>query len=415
MMDRETLLFISPRFLFPVDSGGKIRTTQILRGLKGGRFKIRLLSPGSPALAQQHAAELDSICDEFAFWDASQSALHNLTRLRHIVGKLPIPIATDYTADAARLVSKELARPIAVAVFDFLHAVVLAPRAIGRPTVLFTHNVEAEIFARHIGHASGPLLRQVWRNQHRKMMAFERSSLRRFDVVVAVSQRDADKFVADYGCGPPEVIPTGVDLDFFSYAPPTRDRDVVFCGSMDWLANRDAMQFMMDQVWPAIVRQVPDARMTVVGRAPPTNLIDAARQRNLAWTFTGFVDDVRPHMSGAAVSVVPLRIGGGTRLKVFESMAMGPAVVSTQVGVEGLPVVSGTHCLIADDAAAIADATVRLLRDQEERGRLSRAARVYVDENFGFAVAARVFERACLLAMERGRESPGAAAPILAT
>ena len=415
MMDRETLLFISPRFLFPVDSGGKIRTTQILRGLKGGRFKIRLLAPGSSALARQYAGELDSICDEFAFWDTPPSALHTLRRLRHVVGRLPIPIATDYLPAAARLVREELARPVAVAVFDFLHAAVLAPRVLSRPTVLFTHNVEAEIFARHSSLASGALLRQVWRSQHRKMVAFESASLRRFDVVVAVSQRDADKFVADYGCAPPEVIPTGVDLDFFAYAPPTRDRDVAFCGSMDWLANRDGVQFMMDQVWPSIVRQVPDARMTIIGRAPPTNLIDAARQRNLAWTFTGFVDDVRPHLSGAAVSVVPLRIGGGTRLKVFESMAMGPAVVSTQIGVEGLPVVSGTHCLIADDAEAIAAATVRLLRDQEERERLSRAARAYVDRNFGFAVAARVFERACLLAIEKGRVSQGAAAPLLGT
>ena len=181
MTDRETLLFISPRFLFPVDSGGKIRTTQILRGLKGGRFKIRLLSPGSKMLARQYAAELDSICDEFAFWDAPPPALHTLRRLRHIVGRLPIPIATDYLPAAARLVRGELARPVAVAVFDFLHAAVLAPRVLSRPTVLFTHNVEAEIFARHSSLASGALLRQVWRSQHRKMVAFESASLRRFE------------------------------------------------------------------------------------------------------------------------------------------------------------------------------------------------------------------------------------------
>jgi glycosyltransferase involved in cell wall biosynthesis len=169
---------------------------------------------------------------------------------------------------------------------------------------------------------------------------------------------------------------------------------------MDWLANQEAVRFFMDEVWPRIFAQIPDARMTVVGRAPPEALVDASRRFGDAWTFTGFVDDVRTYMCGAAVSVIPMRIAGGTRLKVFESMAMGPVVVSTRIGVEGLPVASGVHCEVVDDPAGFAAAVVKLLRDGEGRAAMSRSAREYVQQNFGYQVAAHAFERACGLAID---------------
>jgi len=330
--------------------------------------------------------------------------------LRHIAKSAPIPIVTDYSAAAAACVRRELDRRPDAAVFDFVHAAILAPERIDVPSVLFTHNVEAEIFARHLSVATNPLLRMLWKNQHAKMHAFEARSLQRFDVVVAVSQRDSNKFVRDYGSAESFVIPTGVDLDFFAHHRPVRNREIVFCGSMDWLANQEGVQFFMDEIWPRIVAKVPDASMTVVGRSPPQALVDAAARKRYKWTFTGFVDDVRPRIAGAAVSVIPLRIGGGTRLKVFESMAMGPAVVSTAIGVEGLPVESGKNCVIADDPAEFADQTVALLQEDERRERMSAAARAYVEASFGFRVAAQAFEQACGLAIERSHASQGRAA-----
>jgi glycosyltransferase involved in cell wall biosynthesis len=144
----------------------------------------------------------------------------------------------------------------------------------------------------------------------------------------------------------------------------------------------------------------------VVGRSPPDWLVNAARPYGAAWQFTGFVDDVRPHMRGAGVSIIPMRIAGGTRLKVYEAMAMGNVVVSTSVGVEGLPVVAGKHCEIADDPAAFAAATLALMRDDSRRGAMAAAAREYVRQNFGYQVAAQAFERACLLAMQRREVLP---------
>lgn len=402
MSGKATLLFISPRFLFPVDSGGKIRTTQILRGMKGGRFRIKLMSPATPALVERHREDLAQVCDEFEFWPAHAGGWRGaLSRAWHLLDTLPMPVRIDRSEPAAKAVARALEAPPDVVVFDFLHAAVLAPPKIDVPSVLFTHNVEAQIFARHLEVARSAWMRAVWRNQLRKMQDFEARTLERFDVVVAVSKQDSSQFEHDYGVRSAHVIPTGVDLEFFCHAPPLRDAEIVFCGSMDWLANQGAMRYFMDEVWAAIIERVPEASMTVVGRAPPAALVAEAERRRLRWRFTGFVDDVRPIVGGAAVSVVPLQVGGGTRLKVFESMAMGPVVVSTSIGVEGLPVESGVNCIVTDDAASIADAVVALLTNRERRLAISTAARRFVERECGHMLAARSFESACVRALDR--------------
>jgi glycosyltransferase involved in cell wall biosynthesis len=395
-------LFVSTRFLFPVDSGGKIRTTQVLRGLKSGAFNIVLISPATRELADRHKHELQDICDEFHWWPAPRrGATFRYTRMRHLLGPLPIPVRTDRHDPGLALVRRRLRASPTVAVFDFTHAAVLMPEESGCPSVMFTHNVEAEIFLRHREVARNPLLRAVWADQYRKMRRFEERALKRFDVVVAVSDRDAAKFVSEYEVPDPVVIPTGVDLDYFAYASPKRGRDVVFLGSMDWLANQEGVSWFMDAVWERIAGAVPDARCTVVGRSPPKTLMQEARRRNLNWRFTGFVDDVRPFVQGSAVSVIPLRVAGGTRLKVYEAMAMGSPVVSTAIGVEGLPVEPGHHYLEANDASAFAEAVIRLLGDHEKRAGISLAARSYVERHCSYSVAARAFESGCELAIER--------------
>lgn len=413
-MRRPELLFVSTRFLFPVDSGGKIRTTQVLRGMKDGRFRVTLVSPGTAELASRYARELDSVCDRFVWWPApSRSRLFHYTRLRFLASSLPIPVRTDRDKGGIALIEHLLENErFDVVVFDFAHAAVLAPPHLSRASVLFTHNVETEIFERHLKVARDPLSKLLWRNQSRKMREFERRALNAFDLVVAVAERDAAQFVEEYGVHAPIVIPTGVDVDYFAYAPPVRDHDVVFCGSMDWLPNQEAVSWFMDEVWGRIVARHPDAKMTVVGRAPPRRLVDAAARRGLRWSFTGFVDDVRPYVQGAAVSVIPLRVGGGTRLKVYESMAMGTPVVSTGIGVEGLPIKPDEHFFEANDADAMAEAVVKLLVDRDRRLLVAAAARKLVEQRFSYQVAAEAFQEACSMAIQRHEESLGHARKV---
>lgn len=402
---RRRLLFVCSRYLFPIDSGGKIRTVNILRGLKGGAFEIILASPLPTVPNHTIPAEVREICDQFLGWAPEpRGALFHWSRLRHLISRIPIAVATDHSEAGATVIAKAIEAKPDVVVVDFPHAAVLAMPPYPCASVLFTHNVEAEIFQRHAKIVSNPLKRAIWRNQANKMERYERELLPKFKAVVAVAERDKDYFEKNYGVNNVSVIPTGVDLEYFAYHPafPLDGHDggtIVFTGSMDWMANVDGVEFFMDAVWPIIVQQRPHARCVIVGRSPPQSLVERAKARQLNWEFTGFVDDVRPSVREAHVYVIPLRVGGGTRIKVYEAMAMGCPVVSTRIGVEGLPVVDGKHYFEADSADAIAKSVLSLLNDQPRRVQVSTDARSFVEKHMSAQRAAQVFEGICLRAL----------------
>ena len=348
------LLFVSPRFLFPHDQGGKIRTASILARMKGGAFEVTLVSPGPGPGFANHDAEIASICDHFESWPALVPTL--LGRLAALPGAWPIPVATDRSTKGAAIVARALAGQPDVVVVDFPHAAVLLPATINPVSVIFTHNVEVEIFERHADIAKIPM-RWLWRDQARKM--------RRFDAVIAVSARDGERMRELYRLPATELIDTGVDLDFYPYTPPTSRTDpvLVFSGAMDSRSNIDGVEFLIDEIWPRIAAARPGARAVIVGRNPPPGLVARAKEFGAAFRFTGFVDDVRPEIEAATVSAIPLRVGSGTRIKAFEAMALGRPVVSTSLGIEGLDITPSEHFLLANTAEEFARQTLRLFDD----------------------------------------------------
>ena len=359
MADQPRLLFISPVFLFPTDTGGRIRTTNVLRGMKGGRFHITLASPATPGQASRHQAEIDAVCDRFVSWpDHKIGVRSKLWSIAALPSALPVSVASDRSGAALRTVARLLAEPPDLVVADFIHAAGLLPKGFGTAqgpaSVMFTHNVEAEIFQRHVQYARSPLMRLLWQDQYRKMLRFEGETLQRFDTVIAVSDRDLQQFQARHAIRQGAAIPTAVDLDYFAYTPkplaepPRPGTGLVFTGSMDWRANIDAMEYFIAEIWPLIAAARPDATLTVVGRKVPEQLVARTRSQALPIRFTGFVPDVRPYVQAADAYIIPLRVGGGTRIKVYEAMAMGCPVVSTSIGVEGLPVEDNEHYLCAD-------------------------------------------------------------------
>ena len=395
-------MVVSPRFLFPLDQGGRIRTANTLRHMKGGAFDITLVSP-APSDAWRFRQQTAAACDRFLSWP--EAPISRLGRAMALAQRLPVAVATDASAAGRALVAAELAkRPDAVLV-DFPHAAVLLPERLAVPSLLFTHNVEAEIFARHAAVVAGPM-RLVWRDQARKMRRFEAATLQRFDTVIAVSARDASALRYSYGLDRVEPIETGVDVDYYAFqepgaAPPCGPAEgtVVFTGSMDSRSNVEGVEFLMREIWPLILRSRPQARAVIVGRNPPDALISEARGRGLAWEFTGFVDDVRPFVARAHVYAIPLRVGSGTRLKVFEAMAMGRPIVSTALGVEGLAVTDGVNYLAADTAGAFAAAVLALLDDAGRRAAIAAAARALVVQRFSWAQVTRRFEAICAAAL----------------
>ena len=398
-MSRLRLLVLSPRFLFPLDQGGRIRTANTLRHMKGGAFEITLASP-APADAARFAAETQAVCDRFVSWP--EPAFSRAARIRALARRLPMAVASDASPIGAARVAAVLAeRPDAILV-DFPHAAVLLPDRLEVPSIVFTHNVEAEIYARHAAVATGAM-RLVWRDQHRKMLRFERETLRRFRSVIAVSERDAMALRQAYGLERVDAIETGVDTAFYAYhvprPAPGGGGTVVFTGSMDSRSNIDGIEFLLEEVWPLVLATRPAAKAVIAGRNPPERLVAAARSRGFDWTFTGFVDDVRPHVADAHAYAIPLRVGSGTRIKVFEAMAMGCPVVSTRLGAEGLDVVDGEHFLAADTAPDFASALLRLLNDPALQTRLSHAARDLVTRRFAWPQVTKRFELICLEAL----------------
>jgi glycosyltransferase involved in cell wall biosynthesis len=164
------------------------------------------------------------------------------------------------------------------------------------------------------------------------------------------------------------------------------------------------MFYFVNEIFPLIRGRVPDASLCIVGRKPSRRLQDlASRVTNIQ--LTGWVEDVRPYLAQHAVFIVPLRIGGGTRLKIFEAMSMAKAVVSTSIGAEGLPVKNGEHLLLADDPASFAESTLRLLGNPSQRAQLGQAARHLVEENYSWVTVSKGFSQVLENVVNRARQS----------
>ena len=230
------------------------------------------------------------------------------------------------------------------------------------PAVLFQHNVEAMIWKRHYEVQTNPLKKAYLYGQWQKMRRFEQRDVPPFRFVIAVSADDREQMKHEYGAEAVFDVPTGVDIEFFrpSGTVETANAQPRLHG-FDGLAaerGRDPLLHARDHAADQEAR-LPDVTLTVVGRNPPPALVDFSKEDS-SLIITGRVDDVRPYIESAAAYIVPLRIGGGTRLKIFEAMAMEKPVVSTTVGAEGLPLTDGVELLLADEPQTFAEAVVKL-------------------------------------------------------
>jgi polysaccharide biosynthesis protein PslH len=388
------ILWVKAGGLVPPDSGGKIRSYHILRELAQDH-SITLFS-----FYGAHANDAHSQLNEFfdrvvaipldlpepkSFRELYDYGLGLFTRQPYNIAKYCRP---EVQRELRRLVKQEKHDVI---VCDFVIAAGSIPWEVSTPKVLFTHNVESVIWQRHCQVTRSLLWKTLSWREWRTMEVAERRYLTEADHVIAVSQDDRRFFAKFVDPTKLSVIPTGADTEFFT---PTEMQEtansLAFTGSMDWLPNEDGVVYFIKEILPLIRREAPDVFFTVVGRNPSQRLKDhAARTANV--NLTGWVDDIRPFLSQAAVVVVPLRIGGGTRLKIFEAMSLGKAIVSTTIGAEGLPVHHDQHLLIADEPAHFAQATVGLLKDAARRRSMGLRARRLVVENYSWRTVAQRF------------------------
>ena len=406
------ILWIKTELLHPVDKGGRIRTYQMLRALRGQhRVTYLTLDDGTAAPdALERAAEY---CDEVVRVPFSPptkgSAGFWADLLRNAASPLPYAVAR-YRSAALQRELERLCRAggVDVVVCDFLAPSLNVPHGLGVPTVLFQHNVESMIWERHAEVATHPVKRAYMREQWRRMLRHERAECARFDHVIAVSRQDADVFRDRFGLDSVSDVPTGVDTEYFrpSGTVQREPHDIVFTGSMDWMPNEDAIRWFAADIFPLVRSRVPDVTLTVVGRNPPAS-VRALADADPSIRVTGSVPDVRPYIERAAAFIVPIRVGGGTRLKIFEAMAMERPVVSTTVGAEGLPVRHGVDSIIADEPRAFADAVVSLLQDPARAAEIGQEAAAAVRAEYGWDRVAARFAELC-----RKAARPEAPAPL---
>ena len=387
------IIWIKAGGLVPPDTGGKIRSYNILRELSRYHTVTFFSFYGvhSPDLHCQLEKFFPVFCVPLKL-PAPRSIAELLSYLISLFSGEPYNLKKYCRTEVRRRLTAVLEQDnYDLILCDFLTPAAIVPWDWPCPKVIFTHNVEALIWQRHYEVARNPVWRALSWYEWRRMKAAEGRYLRRADHVLAVSENDRDIFRGFVDPSKLTTIETGVDVDYFKIIPDTEQpNSLVFTGSMDWLPNEDAMVNFIQETLPLIRLQLPEVFLRIVGRKPSANLRSlAARQKHVE--LTGWVEDVRPFLASGAVCIVPLRIGGGTRLKIFEAMAMGKAVVSTSIGAEGLPVRDGENILLADTPGLFAQSVAHLLRDVTRRREIGLAARKLVAEKYSWARIAEDF------------------------
>jgi glycosyltransferase involved in cell wall biosynthesis len=389
------ILWVTTNFLHPTTRGGQIRTLEMLRRLHR-RHEIHFVAIEDPLNPEglARAPEYSTRAYPFQYKVADKrSPAFILELARSVLDPEPLSIRRFHPpamgAFLARLIERER---FDRKVCDFLTPASYFPD-IGS-AVLFQHNVETMIWRRHAEHAGNPAVRWYMRKQADRMFRFERGICRGAGHIAAVSGRDAATMRELFGVERVSAIPTGVDIEFFTPPdpPPAVDADLAFVGAMDWRPNIDGVRWFVREALPLIRRIRPDCSLTIVGRTPPPSIAALARE-DPRIRVTGTVADIRTHLWRSAVSIVPLRIGGGTRLKIYESMAGRVPVVSTSVGAEGLEIHPPEDIRIADSPADFAAACLELLSDASLRRRQAAAAWEMVAAGFSWEQVARCFER----------------------
>jgi glycosyltransferase involved in cell wall biosynthesis len=385
------ILWVNSGFLHPTTKGGQIRTLEMLVQLNR-RHEIHYVAFEDSAEGVQRSGEYCTRAYPVPHRvPPRRSPAFAVQMAANLFSSLPLAVSRYRSARMAETIRNLRAREAFDAVVcDFLFPSANFDALAG--CVLFEHNLETTIWERHAETAGNPASRAYFGLQARRMFAYERDVCRKVARVIAVSPVDAEHMRRRFGITYVADVPTGVDLEYFS--PPARSApvgDLVFVGSMDWMPNIDAVCYFVDEVFPLILAERPGCTLSVVGRRPPPRIQRLARSHPQV-RVTGTVPDIRPYLWGSAVSIVPLRVGSGTRLKIYESMAAKVAVVSTSIGAEGLDVHPPEDIRIANTPPEFARHCLELLARAELRRSVAEAGRLLVAARFSWEQVARRME-----------------------
>jgi polysaccharide biosynthesis protein PslH len=394
------ILFLAPWFPAPPDNGIRIRLYNFLRVL-GQRHSIALLA-FVRADEQPAPEQLRGVCEsiETVPWREFRS-----TTLKSWVGLLaptPRSVAETYNPQMTERVKHALTQPFDAIVASTADTAPYVPASTNAVCVLEEHNFYTGWMREKFRAERHPLKRARAGLTFLKQRAYEKKLYARFDACTMVSSVDARQAHELLAYSKPiVVVPNAMDLARYEFGQvEPQPNTLIFNGSLSYSANLDAVQFFAREIWQLVRAQSPNATLRITGRADNVNL-----DLGEGITRTGYLDDIRPAVSGAWACIAPLREGSGTRLKILEAMALGTPVIATSKGAEGLNITHGKDILIADTPAEFAAQTINLFNDPFLRAQLAANARALVEAQYDWQVSVTKFESLVQDLVERRRSA----------
>lgn len=369
------ILFVTSKTPLPINEGHALRTFNLLKAA-AQKHDVTLLSCVKFPVEYQYKDELEKLCAAVQQFDVPENRSTYRTAMSayiNLVEQRPY-ISRKYNLPALR---KEIRRLLAHKKFDLVHLDMLPLGVfldeISIPTLLNEHNVESALLKRRAEGTTNPVIKWYLMGQQKRLELFESQVASRVSHVITCSEEDKLLLARMAPTQNISVVPNGVDVDWYTPTGLIQEEpsQLVFVGGMNWFPNRDAIIWFDEEIYPLLQQKAPEARLDVVGK--PQQVVSSRNSARIV--MQGFVDDTRPYLEKASIVIVPIRVGGGTRLKVLEAMSMGKSIVSTTAGVEGIRVEHDRHLLIADSPADFVDSIIKLINNPHLRRKLGSAAR----------------------------------------
>lgn len=394
------VLFLSQIVPYPPHGGVLQRGYNIVREI-GKYNQVHLLAfvhpeyLGTPERLEEARRHLLTFCttvEFFSLWP-KESELHKLVAFS---AGFFYPLPFSVLAHKSAALQKRIASILKQYPMDIIHVDTIGLARYFQPgwhipTVLTHHNIESALMARRAGVEQDPLIKFYVGLQAKRLRAYEASQSPRFALNLMMSSVDAQELLKIAPTARTAVVPNGVDTEYFVPRTDLQENAVIYTGGMNMFANKDAVTHFIQSVWPMVLSQAKDATFYVVGQDPPADLLEIEK-KDTSIRVLGFVDDIRPHVAKAAVYVVPLRVGGGTRMKVLDALAQGKAIVSTSVGCEGIEVTDGLNICIEDQDDRFAKAISDLFQSSARRKELGAEARKLAEQKYGWESIGRTLQ-----------------------
>lgn len=376
------ILMITPYLPYPLVSGGQIRTYNLLKKLKD-RHEITLFAFIRRQEERQHVSQLSKFCHKVVLVERRPAwSFFNIA----IAGFSPFPfiIAIYYSRTVKKLLSRELKEQA----YDLIHAETFytmpnLPKS-AVPTLLVEQTIEFLVYQHFVEELKLFFLKPLLYLDVLKIKLWEKYFWQKASRVVAMSQADQEIMKQISPGLQVDIVPNGVDVEFFSNQEKaeTLAPTILFVGNFNWLQNREAAKVLVSEVWPHIKKQIPQAKIWIVGRNPNDSIKKLADSSIM---IDESVSDIRQAYQKASILVAPIRGGGGTRYKILEAMASRLPVVTTSIGIEGLDAKDGREVIIRDDAESIAQATIELLRDRTKYQQIADSAHLFVSQKYNWS------------------------------